>query len=57
MKNIQNSYKRMCVYSDTSVMSDLRDPMDGSPPNSSVLGILQARILGWVAISTSRVFS
>ena len=47
----------MCVYPDTSVMPDLCDPMDGSPPNSSVLGILQARILEWVAISTSRVFS
>ena len=29
------------------------DPIDGSPPGSSVLGILQARILEWVAISFS----
>ena len=29
------------------------DPLDGSPPGSSVLGILQARILEWVAISFS----
>ena len=28
----------------------LCDPMDGSPPDSSVPGILQARILEWVAI-------
>ena len=28
--------------------------MDCSPPDSSVLGILQARILEWVAISCSR---
>ena len=28
----------------------LWDPMDCSPPGSSVLGILQARILEWVAI-------
>jgi len=28
--------------------------MDYSPPGSSVLGILQARILEWVAISSSR---
>ena len=28
----------------------LGDPMDGSPPGSSVHGILQARILEWVAI-------
>ena len=27
------------------------DPMDCSPPGSSVLGISQARILEWVAIS------
>ena len=31
----------------------LCDPIDGSPPGSSVPGILQARILGWVAISFS----
>ena len=30
------------------------DPMDSSPPSSSVRGILQARILEWVAISFSR---
>ena len=29
----------------------LCDPMDGSPPGSSVPGILQARTLDWVAIS------
>ena len=32
----------------------LADPMDCSPPGSSVHGILQARILEWVAISFSR---
>ena len=31
----------------------LCDPIDGSPPGSPVLGILQARILEWVAISFS----
>ena len=31
----------------------LCDPMDCSPPGSSVHGILQARILEWVAISSS----
>ena len=31
----------------------LCDPMDGSPPGSSVHGIFQARILEWVAISFS----
>jgi len=32
----------------------LCDPMDCSPPGSSVHGILQARTLEWVAISSSR---
>ena len=31
----------------------LCNPIDGSPPSSSVPGILQARILEWVAISFS----
>ena len=31
----------------------LCDPVDGSPPGSSVHGILQARILEWVATSYS----
>ena len=32
----------------------LCDPMNHSPPGSSVHGILQARILDWIAISFSR---
>ena len=32
----------------------LCDPMDCSPPGSSVHGILQARVLKWVAVSFSR---
>ena len=32
----------------------LCDPMDYSPPGSSVDGILQARILEWVAMPSSR---
>ena len=35
----------------------LCEPMDRSPPGSSVLGILQARILEWVAMPSSRGFS
>ena len=30
------------------------DPIDGSPPGSSVPGILQARTLEWVVISFSK---
>ena len=36
------------------VVSDSCDPMDSNLTDSSVLGILQARILEWVAISFSR---
>ena len=32
----------------------LCDPIDGSPPGSSIPGILQARILEWVAICFSK---
>ena len=32
----------------------LCDPMDSSPPGSSVRGILQARILEWTALPSSR---
>ena len=32
----------------------LCDPMDCSPPGSSVHGVLQARILEWVAKPSSR---
>ena len=34
--------------------STLCDPIDGSPPGSAVPGILQARVLEWVAIAFSR---
>ena len=34
----------------------LCDPIDGSPPGSPIPGILQARTLGWVAISFSNVW-
>ena len=37
--------------------SVVSNPMDCSPPGSSVHGILQARIPEWVAISSSRGFS
>ena len=34
----------------------LCDPIDGSPPGSPVPGILQARTLEWVAISSSNAW-
>ena len=38
----------------TQSCSTLCDPIDYSPPGSSVYGILQARILEWIAIPFSR---
>ena len=37
----------------TKLCLTLCDPMDSSPPGSSVHGILEGRILDWVAISFS----
>ena len=33
----------------------LSDPMDSSPPGSSIHGIFQARVLEWGAIAFSRL--
>ena len=50
-------YIYVCVYVCICVCAKLLllcltlcDPMDCSPPDSSVHGILQARILEWVAV-------
>ena len=40
-----------CAQSHSQVQ--LCDPMDYSPPGSYVMGILQARILEWVAMPSS----
>ena len=39
----------------TQLCSTLRNPMDCSPPGSSVHGICQARVLEWGAIALSEV--
>ena len=44
----------VCVCAHTQWCPTLCDPMDCSLPGSSVYGILQARILEWVAIPFSR---
>ena len=46
----------VCVHVCSVIQSHLTlwNPVDCSPPGSSVHGILQARILEWVAISSSR---
>ena len=41
----------VCMHSIAKLCPTLCDPMDCSPPGSSLHGILQARILEWVAIS------
>ena len=51
-------YVCVCVYMFKMLLNQLCltpcDPMDYSLPGFSVRGILQARILEWVAISFSR---
>ena len=58
-KPITKKELRVFHEHDTAVAESLQscltlcDPRDGSPPGSSVPGILQAIILEWVAISFS----
>ena len=49
---------RKCAAAAKSLQScpTLCDPIDGSPPGSTVPGILQARTLEWVAISFSNAW-
>ena len=54
---------RLTWYRDAAAAAKLHqscltlcDPIDGSPPGSAVPGILQARILEWVAISFSNAW-
>ena len=44
----------VCVLSRFSCLQLFVTPMDSSPPGPSVHGILQARILDWVAMPSSR---
>ena len=48
----ESGEKRKCLS--TQLCLTLCDSMDGSLPGSSVHGILQARILEWIAIPFSR---
>ena len=52
----ENSYlELMCVRAKSlQLCLTLSDPMDCSPPGSSVHGILQARLLEWGAMPPSR---
>ena len=44
----------VCACSVTHSFPTVCDPVDYSPPGSSVHGVLRTRILGWIAISSSR---
>ena len=50
---ILHSHQQQAAAAAKSLQSCLTlwDPIDGSPPGSPVLGIVQARTLEWVAIS------
>ena len=47
-------YVRVCTCVHAQSYPTLCDPVDGSPPGSSVHGILQARVLEWGAMPSSR---
>ena len=51
---VTKSWTRLTVQFSHSVVSDSLQPMDCSPPGSSVHGIFQARKLEWFAIFSSR---
>ena len=52
-RRLYNNCKCMCTQCLCGI-SRVHDPMDCSPPGFSVHGILQARILEWVAMPSSR---
>ena len=49
----KHQYRMLLLLSYFSHVRLCEDPIDSSPPGSSVPGILQVRILEWVAISFS----
>ena len=55
LKIVATIYSRLCARAKSlQLCLTLCDPMDCSPPGSFIHGILQARILEWVAIPSSR---
>ena len=52
---VQTTLKLAAAAAANSMQScpTLCDPIDGSPPGSPVPGILQARVLEWIAIAFS----
>ena len=54
LDHVASIYPAAAAAKSLQSCSTLCDPIDGSPPGSSIPGILQARTLEWVAISFSR---
>ena len=54
--NIINRMKYAAAATSLQLCPTLCDPTDGTPPGSTVPGILQARTLEWVAISFSNAW-
>ena len=53
--NLAPTLSLLCTYAKVlQLYLTLCDPMDHSPPGSSVHGILQAKILEWVAMPSSK---
>ena len=52
---LEINYCYCCCCSVTKLCPILSDPMDCSPPGSSIHGIFQARILEWGAIAFSEL--
>ena len=52
--DIKKAEKKKVKVLATQLCPTLCDPMNCSPPGSTVHGILQARIIEWAAISFSR---
>ena len=50
---LQKTWTAAATAKSLQLCLTLSDPIDGSPPGSPIPGILQARILEWVAISFS----
>ena len=60
ISNSREIYSELSCFSHVHVhvhVQSLWDPMDCSPPGSSIHGILRARILEWVTIPSSKRYS
>ena len=52
-----HNYDQLITAASLQSCPTLCDPMDCSPPGSSIHGILQARVLEWVAIVFSELIT